>query len=589
MTKILLIDNRDSFTEILADLVFRAVGLRPDVVPNTSPLPEADLIIISPGPGSPTNPNDLGSSLHALSGTTPVIGVCLGHQAIAHVAGCHVGRAEHPRHGLESRVYHDGTGIFAGIPSPFTVIRYHSLEVTQPRGVEVLARADDGTVMALRRIGKPQWGVQFHPESIGSEYGVRLMRQLIDVTGVIPTWQRRLTTVHDPAAVVATLRTSYPLVCWLDTATEDGMHLIGAGHQLVAPDDIPHGVLSVDADPAPVDFVPGALGALEYEANGGVDGAAFTTGTMLVPDVVYQIHDDRAWLMTRDGTKLPELIQPPAPARVSANIELRHSRSKYRELIEACQEFIAAGESYELCLTTSALAHLDVDPLALYLRLREIAPAPMAGLLLGDAAVLSASPERFLAIKDGTVTACPIKGTRPRGSTSREDQELKAELETSVKDRAENLMIVDLLRNDLARSCIPGKISVPELCQVYTFSRAHQMISTIQGRLKPGARASDVVAAAFPGGSMTGAPKARSMQILSELEQTPRGYYSGCMGYISATGDADFSILIRTAVLRGTELTYGAGGAVTALSDPDEEFDEVLVKMQPLRLLLGHE
>lgn len=592
MTKILLIDNHDSFTHILGDLIYRAVGILPDIVANDAPLPDADLYILSPGPGHPGIPADIGSSADVPRGDTPVIGVCLGHQAIALAAGCDIERAAHPRHGLASQVHHDGTGIFDGIPSPFEVIRYHSLEVTNPTGIEVLARAEDGTVMALRRVDKPQWGVQFHPESIGSAHGERLMRQLIDATGVLPTWRRRRTRLVDPAALVATWREQFPYVCWLDTASGDGMHLIGAGHELVTPSAIPPGVLSSDSDPAPVDFVPGALGALPYEATQLIDGGPLVSGELLVPELVYQVHGDQAFFLSQDGGDLPSLIAPPSPAQVSAEIELRHSRAEYSKLIAQCQEAIAAGDSYELCLTTAASAKAqeeEVDPLALYLRLRQVAPSPMAGLVLGPVNILSASPERFVQIRDGEINACPIKGTRPRGESPAADEALKAELAASVKDWAENLMIVDLLRNDLARSCEPGSITVPELCQVHTFSRAHQMISTISGRLRPGVDAVQVLQAVYPGGSMTGAPKQRTMDILARLEGRARGYYSGCMGYISAAGDADFSILIRTVVQVEEFLTYGAGGAITALSDADEEYDEVLVKMHPFRLLLGQQ
>lgn len=441
--------------------------------------------------------------------------------------------------------------------------------------------------MALRRVDKPQWGVQFHPESIGTQHGEQLMRQLIAATGVLPLWHRKVAETVDPAAVVATWRERYPYVCWLDTATGDGMHLIGAGHRLVSPNDVPQGLLTRDSVPSPINFVPGALGVLPYEATALIDGGAFQSGQLLVPEVVYQLCNDAAFLLSRDGQQLGELVPPPAPARPSAEITLRHRESEYTELIDACQEAIRAGESYELCLTTSASAEVEADPLALYLTLRHQSPSPMAGLFLGEASVLSASPERFVQVRGSRVSACPIKGTRPRSEDPQEDERLRGELADSAKDRAENIMIVDLLRNDLSRSCTPASIEVPELCQVHTFSRAHQMISTISGTLLDEVDTMSAVQAVFPGGSMTGAPKQRSMDILARLEGQPRGFYSGCMGYVSATGDADFSILIRTVTMSGSDLTYGAGGAITALSDPAEEYAEVLVKMQPFRLLLG--
>jgi hypothetical protein len=618
---ILLIDNHDSFTHLLGDLIWRAVGISPTILPNNSPdltastLDNADLIVISPGPGHPGVAEDIGASTLAVQQeTTPVIGVCLGHQAIALEAGARVERATAPMHGLASNVIHNSTGMFEGISSPMRVIRYHSLDVTldadSDAPLEVLARADDGTIMALRRTDRPHWGVQFHPESIGTAAGERLMHNLIEAAGVLrtPLWHRaELEYSPHPTAVATLWAEHYPYVCWLDTATDpSGTHIIAAGHTLVHPVDIPPGHLTPDSAETALNFIPGALGALRYEATGGWDGAlpphVDSEEKLLVPEVVLQYECGRCFLMQRAGIDaapppLPshsEEVTPTGPVDAGP-ITLRHSREEYVALVRRCQEFIDRGESYELCLTTSASAPVTglttpADVLDLYLRLRSVAPAPMAGLwLTPDYAVLSSSPERCVQVRDGLVTASPIKGTRPRGATAEEDAALKAELQHSVKDRAENLMIVDLLRNDLARSCLPGSVSVPELCEVYTFSRVHQMISTIQGRLPHAAtpmQSLGAVLAAFPGGSMTGAPKQRSMDILAELEAAPRGFYSGCLGYVSANGDVDFNILIRTAVVQDAVVHYGAGGAVTRLSDADAEYEEVLVKMLPLRLVL---
>ena len=199
--QILLIDNHDSFTHLLGDLIWRAVGISPTILPNNSPdltastLDNADLIVISPGPGHPGVAEDIGASTLAVQQeTTPVIGVCLGHQAIALEAGARVERATAPMHGLASNVIHNSTGMFEGISSPMRVIRYHSLDVTldadSEAPLEVLARADDGTIMALRRTDRPHWGVQFHPESIGTAAGERLMRNLIEAAGALrmPLW-----------------------------------------------------------------------------------------------------------------------------------------------------------------------------------------------------------------------------------------------------------------------------------------------------------------------------------------------------------------------------------------------------------------
>lgn len=215
--------------------------------------------------------------------------------------------------------------------------------------------------------------------------------------------------------------------------------------------------------------------------------------------------------------------------------------------------------------------------------LRRDHPAPFAtGLRLSGTEVLSTSPERFLRLVDAHLEAKPIKGTRPRGHSPQEDQELARDLATSVKDQAENLMICDLLRNDLGRVAVPGSVQVPVLCGVESFATVHQLVSTITAEFLPGKTPVDALRVAFPGGSMTGAPKERSMEILRELEGEPRGIYSGAIGYVDAAGTMDFSIVIRTIVVEGGVATYGTGGAITRLSDPEEEWEEILVKAKPI-------
>lgn len=593
MTEILLIDNHDSFTHLLADLITHASGIVPRIVRNNAPatelrLTDADLIVLSPGPGRPT-PEELGASAEALTqDQIPVFGVCLGHQAIAHLAGAQLRRAPFPMHGQTSRVSHTGDPLFDGIPSTFEVVRYHSLDVTAHPDIDVLARADDGTIMALKHKSKPQWGVQFHPESIGTEYGLRLVRNVLISAGVAKQWRRSEIAAIDPADACAGLQAAgYQYLTWLDSADGSGMSIVAAGNALCDFDSIPLGLLSHDSIELEHGFVPGALGVLSYEASNGHDGAPITE-QLMVPDVAYQFVDGAVYLLEHSAppTRNLPVVRPQAAQAPGTPIKLRHSRASYVDLVQRCQEFIASGDSYELCLTTSASADCAADPLELYLRLRAVSPSPMAGLYLcPDYAVLSASPERFLRVRDGQAKASPIKGTRPRGETAAEDDCLVAELAESAKDGAENIMIVDLLRNDLSRTC--SDINVPELCRVHTFTHAHQLISSISGRLRAGVTATEVIQAAFPGGSMTGAPKQSSMDILRDLEARPRGTYSGIMGYVSATGDADFSILIRCLHLAGGQATYGAGGAITALSDPDAEFDEVLAKLRPFTALWG--
>jgi para-aminobenzoate synthetase len=277
----------------------------------------------------------------------------------------------------------------------------------------------------------------------------------------------------------------------------------------------------------------------------------------------------------------------PDPAQPAA-IRLRHGRDDYLRLISRCQEEIAAGETYEVCLTNMVETRGELDPWEGYRFLRRTSPAPYGALLnFGPLSVLSTSPERFLRVAaDGVVESRPIKGTRPRGATAAEDAGLVADLRSNEKDRAENLMIVDLVRNDLGRHAEIGSVEA-EVFRVETYATVHQLTSRIRARLATGRTAVDCVRASFPPGSMTGAPKIRTMQLIDAFEGGPRGVYSGAVGYFSLTGAADLSVVIRTALVTPGRVRYGVGGAVIALSDPAEEFEETAVKAAPLLALTG--
>lgn len=271
------------------------------------------------------------------------------------------------------------------------------------------------------------------------------------------------------------------------------------------------------------------------------------------------------------------------------------SREQYIEDVGKCQKFIKDGESYELCLTTQMRKKLgDVNRLGLYLHLRDKNPAPYAAWLNfseENLTICSSSPERFLRLdRDGILEAKPIKGTIARGLTPGEDEMLKSQLQHSEKDQAENLMIVDLLRNDLGRVCEPGSVHVPRLMEVESYATVHTMVSTIQGKKRANLTAIDCVRAAFPGGSMTGAPKLRSMELLDSLESCSRGIYSGCIGFFSYNQTFDLNIVIRTVVVHEGEASVGAGGAIVALSSPEEEYKEMVLKSRaPVNSVVEYE
>lgn len=268
----------------------------------------------------------------------------------------------------------------------------------------------------------------------------------------------------------------------------------------------------------------------------------------------------------------------------------------YQTKILIAQHEIYEGNTYEVCLTTELTAVAqDFDPFEAYCRMRLSDPAPFAHYLkLADLEVASISPERFLALSnDGRLRAEPIKGTRPRGVTEVSDLALKHDLATHPKDRAENIMIVDLLRNDLSHYAVPGSVKVTRLCSVESYATVHQMVSTIDATLSQPELAAGALREAFPPGSMTGAPKLSTMNILDELEEhRARGLYSGAVGYFGADGVADFSVVIRTLVCdrlpdASWRLSLGLGGAITADSVPQEEWEEVITKSRGVLQALG--
>jgi para-aminobenzoate synthetase len=360
------------------------------------------------------------------------------------------------------------------------------------------------------------------------------------------------------------------------------------------------------ANPPPCPFVGGWVGWFGYEMGREFGGA--TRGKSPMPDAVLlpvdrfvAVNHDTgamylvcladgsndaasdAWIAEterRIATVTVPLDAPAAPSGPRVTFRLDRDRATYLRDIAQCLEWIRAGETYQVCLTNEITTELDIDPFALYRVLRRINPAPYAAYMTWPGgAVLSASPERFLQVdRGGSVEAKPIKGTIRRDPDPARDGVLARTLAGNGKDRAENVMIVDLLRNDLSRVCRPGSVTVPKLFAVESFATVHQLVSTVRGELAAGKNVIDLLRAAFPGGSMTGAPKIRTLELIDQLERRSRGVYSGALGWIGRDGAADLSIVIRTIVQRGRHLSLSVGGGIVAQSTPEGEFDEMLLK-----------
>jgi para-aminobenzoate synthetase len=687
--RVLLVDNYDSYTHNLRQQLARLGSLAPRVVRNdelsagalTELIAAHDIeaIVISPGPGHPARPRDFGVCEALITGCElPLLGVCLGHQGLAWAYGAAVGRAPEPVHGRRSPVFHEGKGLFHGIPQGFEVVRYHSLAVARelPAALHPTAWTHDGVLMGLAHAQRPQWGVQFHPESIATAHGDRVIENFLaladdwhrrerggrvqrsaqpraaaagapppraPVRPPSPLHHRELERWVDPADVFVARYGEAKRAFWLDSASTEGdfarWSYMGAaelpGDRMIRYDvtrrelviehdghverqkksvlewlEVELGRRGATPSPGlPVPFTGGVVGYLGYELKAECDGApgirSPLADAMLLACqrfVAFDHRERRVWLCSREpdahaserwfdetATRLTSLdpAPPPAPARASGSPPLRfvlqRGRTQYLADIDVCQERIKSGETYEVCLTNQLVGPPITRPLDAYRVLRARNPAPMAAYLrLDELAILSCSPELFLRIDaEGRVVTKPIKGTTARGATPAEDEAAKARLAASDKDCSENLMIVDLMRNDLGRVCEIGSVEVPALMRIESFASVHQLVSTVQGRLAAGLGPVDCLRATFPGGSMTGAPKLRTLEIIEELEGAPRGVYSGCIGHLGDLGThsaTQLSIAIRTAVCTPERTSVGVGGAVVALSDPTAEFEEILLK-----------
>lgn len=678
---ILLIDNRDSYTFNLAQLIAAVAGQAPLVVaaeevfaqriPARIRAGEFSHLVISPGPGTPAVLSDFAGSRAALEAATeiPALGVCLGHQGLGMLAGATVDRAPQARHGFVSRITHSGEGIFRDLPQEFAAVRYHSLHLRDldNETLRIHARSEDGVVMGIEVLGRPHWGVQFHPESILTEHGAALLRNFLALAAtpspqaLNETGTPRGVACNDTAAVTietlelaidceatfAQLQAGATAAFWLDSALRvndsgrysvlgtnrgslartvryraDGQTevLVGdrvetfAGNILEYLDrELAAGATT---NPGAVPFTDGYFGYLGYECKALTISGHQARFRSEQPDaywirpqahlIVDHDHDlvhlvvwdgedgDQLRAELRDALRTQPLSEGSTTAASASATRLpassrnhgawRLSDRDYAERIRDIKLALLRGDSYEVCLTDTFDTAAHVDGLELYRQLRRQSPAPYAAYFRiqtfgDDLEILSASPERFLLAKpDRTVESKPIKGTAARATDPVEDAHIARELQADPKTRAENLMIVDLLRNDLGRVCETGTVEVPELMRIESYATVHQLVSTVRGRMRDDRTLVDLLRATFPGGSMTGAPKARTLEIIDQLEAGPRGIYSGTLGYLGRDGSADLNIVIRTIIKRGDRMQIGAGGAIVLDSDAESEIAEKNLK-----------
>lgn len=685
--KSLIIDNFDSFTHNIYQLLAQVNQSPPTIIFNNQWSWEKiksenfDNIIISPGPGNPSKKEDFGVCGEVLlKADIPILGICLGHQGLGYFYGSTIANAPEPMHGRINSIYHGNDPLFDGIPDGFEAVRYHSLIINNlGEDLKAIAHTNDNLIMSIRHKYKPFWGVQFHPESICSQYGYRLLENFSYLTNsyykknkstniihcqVTETrrkknnhkyhiYYRKINIWQEPELIFKHLYAQSQNAFWLDSSMvaeglsrfsfmgntdsnnsfivkywvkNNQIHVIKKNKIIIINNTNLYSYLddllekySCDNDDLPFNFCGGLVGYFGYELKqlSGYNNKH----TSSLPDC-YLIKGDRTIAFDHQKREIYLLYVGPKEEDNQAkewfkNIEkkinnlpqltikknnqnyinqepnqkLHFTRNKqdYLNNIDTCFEKIKQGESYEICLTNQINLPPIQNPLEYYCHLRKENPAPYSAFIrCDDTTIICSSPERFLHLdKQGWLESKPIKGTLRRGNSEEEDWQLQQQLSLSEKEKAENLMIVDLLRNDLGKICEIGSISVPKLMAIESYSTVHQMVSTVRGKLKPGVSPLDCLKYIFPGGSMTGAPKKRTLEIIDQLETEARGIYSGSIGFLSFNGTLDLNIVIRSAIVTKEKTSIGVGGAITALSDKEEEFEEIKLKAQALLRILN--
>lgn len=711
----ILIDNYDSFTYNLADSIGRTFKDYPVIVRNDQftwdelqAQHQFDCIVVSPGPGNAVNDSDVNVARDAIAQNLfPIYGVCLGFQCLGYHYGSQIQQCHEPYHGRTSVIQHQNDTMFAHIPNEFEAVRYHSLMIDLPQHGDVIATAhsNDGVIQGIRHKTLPKWGVQFHPESVLTNYGDQLLQnfrhlahQHIGTTQItVPlqisaeqalnhtqqatpaqpshpntikavktveaarkVFSRKLNIDVDSARVFATLFSDNKHCFWLDSQVLDGPNQPRFSYMgSVLPEQVYTYQLQTDSDTfctgkallskleklidnpqiqldpsLPFDFVGGLVGHLSYEMKTLFsDKFPHSRNQHQQPanlsDMVW-MHVERFiafdhltkriyvvsccqpeeqqqqqhWLDTMAAVlvqlEIPhhedeELSLEELEPIQELKIALNASQQDYLDAIATCQRTIREGESYEICLTNHFTTEIDIDPFEYYLQLRTDNAAPFGSFIRhGQHTILSTSPERLFSVNpNGIVQSKPIKGTSKRANEAVRDKQLANQLANSIKDCAENLMIVDLIRNDLNRVSVANSVHVPKLMDIESYETMHQMVSTVESELDANNSLFDLLAAMFPGGSISGAPKCRTMEIIDELETSSRGVYCGAIGYLGYNRIADLNIAIRSLSYDGSTLRFGAGGAITHLSEPQAEFEEIILKaealLKPLWAFLGND
>ncbi|MDA1764287.1 aminodeoxychorismate synthase component I [Bacillus cereus] len=665
---ILMIDNYDSYTYNIYQILAKITKNNPVVIKND----EVDLnfiqnnkfdcVIISPGPGNPLNPSDFGICKDVLLEVDlPILSICLGHQGLAAVYGGFVKQADEIMHGRLSEIYHNESELFEGINQGSKVVRYHSLIVEDnlPSCLEKICWTNDNTIMGIKHKTKPIWGVQFHPESILTEQGTKIIENFIQIVYKHKASNDEFKLIWEETDYCDSSQlfemefkdTYYPF--WLDSSrvientsrysyigNATGTHAKVVKYILesneinefsqkssrIIKQDI-YEYLNQELKKYqmnteyPFEFTGGFVGYLGYELKkiGEVenlkkssepDAYFIFADRYIVFDHLLQktyicslIKDQSEKLMVNqwfneikstitmintDSEKSYQKEQSYqknlSDEEIFSGISFDADKAQYISDLNAVQDYLRQGDSYEVNYTSRMYYNRIENIFDVYKKLREINAAPYSAFIdFDELQILSSSPEKFVEIdSQKNVITKPIKGTIQRSTNPEEDLKLKRTLKESEKDIAENLMVVDLLRNDLGKVCEVGTVTVPKLMDIESFETVHQMVTTVIGKLDKKRSEIECIKSLFPGGSMTGAPKKRTMEIIDLLEKSARGIYSGALGFISLNGNVNLNIVIRTIIQNNDGISIGAGGGITIKSIPEDEYAEMMLKSKAL-------